>query len=265
MTFELVTLREKATLETFLRPNPYLHIYALGDLDDFFWPHTTWYGLTRRGVLRQVVLVYHATNLPAMLALTADPPEEMARLLRSLAGQLPARFYAHLSPRLAPALRPGFKLAPHGAHLKLALRDPQRLADVDTSHVVPLSLEDLDDLTALYRESYPGNWFDARMLATGCYYGVRRRSRLVSVAGIHVVSPTYRVAALGNVTTHPDHRGRGFATSACAALCRTLLRSVDHIGANVKADNTSALACYARLGFTRVAEYAEWMVERRGA
>ena len=41
----LVCLHDKAVIEGFLRRNPLLHIYPLGDLDDFFWPHTTWYGL----------------------------------------------------------------------------------------------------------------------------------------------------------------------------------------------------------------------------
>ena len=37
-------LRDKNKIESFLRKNPFLHIYGLVDLDDFFWPRTTWYG-----------------------------------------------------------------------------------------------------------------------------------------------------------------------------------------------------------------------------
>ena len=41
---------------------------------------------------------------------------------------------------------------------------------------------------------------------------------LVAVAGTHLVSDTYGVAAIGNVFTHPDYRGRGYATLATGAV-----------------------------------------------
>ena len=122
----------------------------------------------------------------------------------------------------------------------------------------------MHELEALYNVSYPGNWFDPRMLETGCYYGIRNGRSLVCVAGIHVYSPRYRVAVLGNVTTHPDFRGRGLGTAACAILCKELLREVDHVGLNVKADNSSAIACYERLGFERIATYEEYSLELKG-
>jgi len=40
-----------------LRRDAELRIYSLGDLDDFFWPATTWYGWEDGGQLQEVVLV----------------------------------------------------------------------------------------------------------------------------------------------------------------------------------------------------------------
>src|SRR5207249_10409817 len=91
----------------------------------------------------------------------------------------------------------------------------------------------------------------------GQYYGIRHGTSLVSAAGIHVYSPQYKVATLGNVTTHPDYRGQGLGTAVCAKLCQALLQTVEHIGLNVKADNTSAIASYMRLGFEHIASYEE--------
>ena len=133
----------------------------------------------------------------------------------------------------------------------MALTDPGRLAAAEPAGEV-LDADDLPDLLRLYAEAYPGNWFDRRMLETGHYVGVRRDGRVLAVAGVHVWSPVYRVAALGNVTTHPDVRGRGLATAAVAALCRRLLETVDVVTLNVKADNAPAVAVYERLGFTAV-------------
>ena len=96
------------------------------------------------------------------------------------------------------------------------------------------------------------------MLATGRYVGVRRDGRLACVAGVHVYSPTWRVAALGNVATLPELRGQGLARGACAALCHLLLRDgIETIALNVRADNAPAIAAYTRLGFEPVAEYVE--------
>jgi hypothetical protein len=43
----MVMLHDKGEIEAFLRRDVSLHIYEIGDLDDVFWPHTTWYALRR--------------------------------------------------------------------------------------------------------------------------------------------------------------------------------------------------------------------------
>jgi RimJ/RimL family protein N-acetyltransferase len=190
----------------------------------------------------------------------------MRALLSSIMHLLPTRFYAHLSGDIATVFADDYHIESHGLHYKMALVDKTRPDTFDDSRVEPLSAADLHELEAFYNVSYPGNWFDPRMLETGCYYGIRgtHGRSLVSVAGIHVYSPQYRVAVLGNVTTHPDFRGRGLGTAACAKLCKELLREVDHVGLNVKADNDSAIACYERLGFERIATYEECSLELKG-
>jgi ribosomal protein S18 acetylase RimI-like enzyme len=250
-------LHSKDQIEALLRRNTFLHLYAIGDLDDFFWRYTTWYGLEDDHQLQQVVLLYTGSALPTLLAHLEEPVALMPPLLRSILHLLPRRVYAHLSPELIPVFAEDYHVRQHGLHYKMALTKPECLSAFDSSAVVPLSSADLDALTELYHVSYPGNWFDPRMLETGYYYGIRRGNRLVSVAGVHVYSQQYKVAALGNVTTHPELRGQGLGTIVCARLCQELLKTVDHVGLNVKADNVGALASYAKLGFERIAVYEE--------
>jgi ribosomal protein S18 acetylase RimI-like enzyme len=100
------------------------------------------------------------------------------------------------------------------------------------------------------------------MLDTGQYLGARIDGRLCAVAGVHVFSEAYGVAALGNITTRPEHRGKGLAGLVTGVLCRRLRQRVDWIGLNVDAENVAAIACYRKLGFARVADYGEFMVER---
>jgi len=245
-----------------LRRDAELHIYSLGDLDDFFWPATTWYGWEEGGQLQEVVLVYAGRVRPTVVGISPDP-ERVTAFLRELPPLLPHRFHAHLSEGVEAALHETHTLGPREPHYRMALRDVARVRGVDGSEVIGLGERDRDDLLGLYEKSYPGNWFDVAMLHTGQYFGLRVQGELVSVAGVHVYSPTYRVAALGNVTTHPDHRNRGYARRVTARLCRSLLATVDHIGLNVRTDNKIALRCYERLGFETIALFNEFDVERR--
>ncbi|GAC1656730.1 MAG: hypothetical protein NVS4B7_01010 [Ktedonobacteraceae bacterium] len=255
-----VCLHAKDEIEKMLRQNTFLHLYELGDLDDFFWPYTTWYALQEIGESEELALLYTGMAVPVLLGIT-EHPHEMRKLLQFIIHLLPKRFYAHLSGDAATALKENYVVQSYGLHYKMALRDSTPLAIVDTSYVMHLSVSHIDEIEALYRASYPGNSFDPRMLETGYYYGIRRDNRLVSVAGIHVYSRQYKIAVLGNVTTHPDWRGQGLGTVVCAKLCQALLPTVDALGLNVKADNTSAIACYKRLGFECIAEYEEYACE----
>ena len=72
--------------------------------------------------------------------------------------------------------------------------------------------------------------------------GTSRREfiSLVAAAGTHVISRTARLAVVGNVLTHADFRGRGFATAVTGAVTAELLRSCDQVVLNVRADNPPA-------------------------
>lgn len=257
-----VCLHDPQEIEAYLRRDVELHLYEIGDLDPFFWPYTTWYAQRAARGVEQLFLVYTGTDLPVLLA-TARPQgiDKLCSLLQASLPFLPRRFYSHLSPGAQAAFEEDYRLESHGLHYKMALRDPRALDAVDTSQVEQLSSADLDDLLALYEAAYPGNWFDARMLETGMYFGIRLAGSLVAVAGIHVYSPHFRVATIGNVTTHPDYRCRGLGQQVCARLSLELLKNVDHVGLNVKADNAPAIHSYRKLGFVKIAEYEEFMAE----
>jgi ribosomal protein S18 acetylase RimI-like enzyme len=257
-----ICLHDKTSIESFLRENTELHIYSIGDLDDFFWPYTTWYALPGNKELEAIALLYTGQELPTLLALS-EQPSTMARLLESIVPLLPQRFYAHLSPGLEGVFQAAHSIDSHGTHYKMALHQPSRVGDLQDCEVVRLGGSDLDDLCRLYRESYPGNWFESRMLETNQYFGIRREGQLVSAAGVHVYSERYRVAAMGNIATHPSYRRRGYGKSVTARLCRSLLEKVDHIGLNVKADNEAAVCCYQKAGFEVNASYGEFVIERK--
>lgn len=285
-------IKDRSAIEAFYRRDPWLHLYELGDLDDFFWPHTEWPALLEeeggRGgddarddgprdgeqeaaeAIRALALLYRGGPLPILLALGRAVEEaSIRRLIEDLAPSMPARFYAHLSGALVDVFRGGRQIEEHGLHLKMGLMQPDRerlRAAVRPSRgeVRWLRPDDREEVLAFYREAYPQSWFEPRMLETGQYAGITVDGRLATVAGVHVYAPSMRVACLGNIATHPECRGLGLATAATAALCLSLLETVESIGLNVKAGNEPAISCYRRLGFEVVAEYREYLIGGTG-
>src|SRR2546423_3404429 len=98
-----VCLHDKGTIEQFLRRNTFLHLYELGDLDDFFWPYTTWYALQDAQNIKELVLLYTGMPLPVLLGIS-EHSAGMYELLRAIRHLLPKHFYAHVSGDAARAL-----------------------------------------------------------------------------------------------------------------------------------------------------------------
>ena len=238
-----------------------LHLYEIGDLDPFFWPHTRWFGQRRaRSRVAAIALLYSGMEPPTLSAFERRNTGVAETLVAGLSPHLPPCFCAHLSPNLTGCVGERWRCVSSERSLKMVLTDRALLETVPTAGRT-LGPEHLAEVVAFYSHSYPGNWFDPRMLETGHYVGIRRAGQLVCIAGVHVYSLGYRVAALGNIATDPALRGQGLAQQATAQLCRSLLATVDTIGLNVKADNAAAIACYHRLGFEVAAEYEEAMFD----
>lgn len=239
-----------------LRADAALHAYGLGDLDPFYRP------LSRFALRGRAVLVLYRGFDPPPLLLLARPADldDLRALVRTVAPDLPRRCYAHASPGALERvpLRRGVE---HGAHLKMALPGRAALRPApppESMNIVPLGRDDLARVEALLAASHPANAFEPRSLALGAYRGVvDAHGDLVAMAGLHVLSAARGVAALGNVATRPDLRGRGLAAAATAAVVRDLPASVDVVALNVAAGNAPAIRCYERLGFEHVAPYDE--------
>ena len=121
---------------------------------------------------------------------------------------------------------------------------------------------DVDALNRLYQLGF-GAGFPPAVLREGVYYGIRAGGRLVAAAGTHVVSPAYGIAVVGNVMTHADYRGRGYAKIVTCAVTRDLLDVVPRVALNVYAENTPAVAAYSRLGYREHCRLVERLGRRR--
>lgn len=260
---QTVILKDKKVIYNYLSNSSELNIYSIGDLDDFFWKFTTFYALIDSNAVKAIALLYSASNPPTLLALTEEP-SELRKLLRSIFHLLPEKFYAHLSKGISDLFKKNYSLESNGKHLKMSLKNSDNLKCFLRRDVMPLSKDDLPFLLQFYKISYPENWFNPRMLQTGQYYGIKKDNNLIAVAGVHVFSTLYNVAALGNIATHPAYRGSGLGKAVTSAVCLSLLRQrIEKIGLNVKNDNAIAIHCYRQLGFEENSSYYEMMINKK--
>lgn len=226
--------------------------YALADIEPPFAARTTWL------VGGRAVVMYYRGLTPPWLFAHGDP-QEVEGLLRELpAGTYQYGLLATHRSLLGGRLRPARET--HMWRMVLRLEDfPAGRAEGAEA----LNVDDLASLLTLFAD-HPDrpDSFDAGQLTTGVFFGIRRHGRLVSAAGTHVIGRAARVAAVGNVFTHPDHRRRGYAGRVSAAVVETLLGlGLDTIVLNVGMANVLALGLYRGLGFSPFCGYYEGVGE----
>jgi ribosomal protein S18 acetylase RimI-like enzyme len=251
----LEILHDKDIILNFLRKNPGLNIYPIGDLDDFFWPNTIWFALSDGSTIHSIALLYAGQTVPTLLSFFEKESFLTRQLLERIRYLLPVKFNVHLSPGLIDLFGRHNIIEDYGLSYKMILN--KLVPEPDDSNINLLKVNDLSVIKELYFESYPQNWFDSRMLETNKYYGYYINNKLVGVSGIHVFSEKFKVAALGNIAVHPDYRGQMIGYKLTSVLCFDLQKCVDIIGLNVQADNDYAIRCYKKVGFEVIGSYDE--------
>lgn len=252
-------LHKKEEIFDFLKSDQELQTYCIGDLDDFFWSKTIWYSLENDGIVHSVALLYTGSDFPTLLLFYKGKKEYSYLLLKRIQNLLPNKFYAHLSEGLVDLFGRQNIIQYYGLSYKMALRNELKL--IDDKNIRRLSVNDLEQINEFYSLSYPDNWFDSRMLETGKYFGYFDDKTLAGISGIHVYSAEYKVAALGNIATHPKYRGKQIAYKLTSYLCSDLKKTVDAIGLNVKVNNEFAIKCYQKVGFEIIGTYDECFVK----
>ncbi len=255
---ELEILHDKDKILDFLKVNPALYAYMIGDLDDFFWPKTIWYALKQGDEIKSIMLIYVGMETPTLLAFYEKESNYSIRLLERIKSILPLKFNTHLSPDLLEVFGRQNLLEHYGTCHKMALK--KTVQAIEDQNIRKLKADDLKVIEAFYEVAYPQNWFDKRMLETNMYMGYFVGRQLVAIAGVHVYSAAYKIATLGNIATHPDFRGQQIGYKLTASLCFELQKQVDWIGLNVKTANEHAIRCYQKIGFEIIADYEECYV-----
>jgi ribosomal protein S18 acetylase RimI-like enzyme len=117
---------------------------------------------------------------------------------------------------------------------------------------IDLSKVNTEEITELVKLTEPGP-YAPNVLELGKYIGIRVDGKLVAMAGERVKLDGYTEVSL--VCTHPDYRGKGYATSLSGILVEEILNRGETPFLNVMTHNVTALRLYERLGFKTRKEY----------
>ena len=233
--------------------DPETHVYGLPDLEEPFWSSSTWF---RRGTAA-VGIISTGGDWVTGYAMSRSEPENTMQLLAEVHDHLPAGTWVTGPLGLYESLSRARNAVSKGIHHRMILREA--VPEEPDPEIIELDPGDLERLVEL-RGTEQVTFFLPMMLSDGVFVGIEQSKTLVAVAGTHVISDDYSVAAVGSVITHPGHRGQGLGRKVVAALCRRLQSRFEIVGLNVAASNTSAIHVYESVGFRVAFDYEEVQV-----
>lgn len=252
------TLTDRDQLRSFLETDRLFAAYALCDLEDREFSRTRWGGAFDGD--RLVALALEYSGLTPQPLFVMGRPEGIEAILRDVVR--PRAAYVAVLEESVDAVQTVYRLDPGPQMVRMWVdRARFRPDPADVRRLLPI---DIGELNRLYQLGF-ASWLPSSAIKDGIYFGVRINGRLIAAAGTHVISPKARLAVVGNVLTHVDYRGRGFATAVTGAVTAELLRTCDQVVLNVRSDNPPALQAYRRLGYAEHVRFEERLAHRLGS
>lgn len=244
---EIRPLTDRDQLARIVNRQRYRAAYALAQLDDDAWEQSQWFGCASS---HGDAVVCHSAGGLGDAVTVIGPPQPAAAVLRLQPG--PRHAFIIAGPEHLDALQSGHRLANTQTMLRMLLT-PDRFQPVD-GDTTPLTGPHVHTLNRLYGAEGAPTHYRRAHVEQGWYRGLAVDGRLLAAAGTHAVSRQHRIAILGNVFTHPQHRGHGHATVVTSGVAQALFNDagMTEIVLSVDPDNTPAVHAYQRLGFQQV-------------
>lgn len=246
---------DRVRLREFLEQDRLFAAYAICDLSEREFGRTRWGIATSGDELIAVALEYSGMTPQPMFVMGES--EGIAAILRDVVR--PRVAYVAARAESLPAVTQHYRVEP-GPEMVRMWVDRGSFQPM-TAQVERLLAVDAHELNRLYQLGFAA-WLPSSAVTEGVYYGIRVNGRLVAAAGTHVIGREAGLAVVGNVLTHVDHRGRGYAKAVTSAVTAELLRSCDQVVLNVRADNPPAIAAYRRLGYREHCRFEERLARR---
>lgn len=141
----------------------------------------------------------------------------------------------------APA---GWRVVEQGEGVQFVATSLRTAAD---DEAVRLGPDDVPEMLALVARTQPGP-FEPRTIELGSYLGIRRRGRLVAMAGERLRPPGW--VEVSGVCTDARYRGQGLATRLVRAVGQGIRDGGREVFLHTAATNETAIRLYTSIGFT---------------
>ena len=237
-------LTDKNEIRTLLRRDPAWSVYALGDLEPSMFPKTRWFA-------PDLTLIVEDFGTAILFAMgTGSIREALGCVTGAVHLQVRREALDEVVRHAAVSLpRLMWRMTWTGDH-----------APPPNAATSRLCTSDVPALQALYADGESSgespDFFFPSMVADGVFHGIYEGTELVAAAGTHLLAREEGAAAIGNIYTRRDRRGRGLGRLVTEAVLAELA-GIETIGLNVRADNDAALHLYESLGFARYCEFYE--------
>ena len=250
---------DRALLREFLEQDRLYAAYALCDLDDREYPRTRWAAAYDRGDVVAIGMEYSGLTPQPLFLMGGN--DGIATILRDVLR--PRAAYVAAKTQAMPAVETQYRVDPGPQMVRMWVdRARFRPYPAEVRRLLP---SEIGELNRLYQLGF-ASWLPSSAIAEGVYFGVRVHGKLISAAGTHVISREARLAVVGNVLTHADYRGRGYATTLVAEQSRWLLdagRRFCFLYTDL--DNPTSNALYRRIGYRMIAESGEVRFDPKAA
>lgn len=247
---------DKGIIADLLAVDPVWSAYALADLQPEMAPYCRWL-VDTNSATSAVALIFDGLETPALFA-EGDPVDLEALLC---AADLPSRVYLTVREEHVPVVTRWYDHHDRRCMWRMVLRGTQDEGQIAHAPLRRLTAADITQVRTLLAHGGPftPDAFAEYQVKQGVFFGVEDGAgALAAVGGTHIVDYTSGVAAIGNMYTRPDCRGRGYAGAILAAIVAEVrANGATTIVLNVDQRNTSARRLYEHHGFTVHCPYIE--------
>lgn len=256
--FRVRPLRDRDQIRARLEGRRAYAAYALGQLDPRLFRYSDWW-FAEDGAASALIL--HSRGGLGNATFALGETSAVEALLQVHPG--PRHTFLTCEVHHVETILRYFELDQRQTMIRMHLTAASFTPSADGIEVRRLTGRDARDINALYRSEGVPSYYTAKQIDDSVYFGIDRGTRLIAVAGTHVISPAGGIAVVGNVYTHPKHRGQHLAQATTSAVTAQLLTGCRDIVLSVDPTNEAAVRAYERLGYSEVARLVEGAAVRR--
>lgn len=236
---EAVSASLQAACRKHLAKDPVSNVLLLGDLYAPLVRVSTIHVATEGNKIVGVCSIYRAFSTPSIVFQAATSEIKQALIEKALS-EVSSEFISLCQPEEIDLLKKYSVILQHRPEQHMFANLPKSVG-FNGFEVARVKEDELDLLSRFYVEHRSEAWSPIQFEA-GPYYCVKQKGKMVSAAGVHVVTP--QVAQLGNIVTDEAFRNRGFATACTSVLSAELASEGRIVGLFVRVENVPAIHMY---------------------